>query len=160
MADFIPMDQVDQSSPAMSGNFIPLDQAQEQSGKKGFKFGRDSTDADHLANLGRAAVGITEVMAGGLADLAATGASGAAALVKATTAKAAGLNFADTFTNEFSKTYQGINRAIPYQPETSTGKVIQEKVNKILSDGIQWIGDNSVRLSQFGGAGPKTSAAI
>lgn len=95
-----------------------------------------------LNKFGAPALGLGMVEAGvaGVADLANLAGSGALSLGKAALAKTAGLDFVDTFTEEFNKTYQGVQSAVPYMPETESGKMVMEGMGKVIGTAMEAIG--------------------
>lgn len=126
-----------QSETAPMSGFVPLDEPKKkplaQTIEDNFKF--------HAKDMPLQLIGITENLIAGVGDLWNTSASGLDALTKASISKAQGLPFAETFQEEFNKSYQGVAEAVPYLPKTEQGKVLWDKMGELVHAGLQFVGD-------------------
>jgi hypothetical protein len=129
MTDFIPLDQVD-------AKFIPIEDADPTLASKAEQLTKKVVTAPPKLALGAVEAGV-----GGALDLVNMAVSGAASLGKAAVAKAAGQSFLQTFNEEFDRSYTGIQKAVPYMPETPAGKAILDGISTVMGNAIHGLGE-------------------
>jgi len=162
MADFIPVgdaQEIPQNKPAPqnAGNFIPASDAVEpsfadrlkgsasgaiNSAKEAFGLAVGDDSVAHRAKLGvQAPAGIVESVWSGQTSLINSALSGVTALAKATADKVFGGDFQQTFSREFQRSSAGVTSHFNYEPQTESGRLVNEAFGALLEKGIKAAGE-------------------